>query len=385
MNNKLFRLPPLSEPVFLNADAPVISLIIRISEEVIHWSRKASTFFFFWLRNPVLCSAATVFTLSLQSRTADSGTSFLTTHDIDTRLNKDTNVILRLQPVEEWAKWSSSQDQFPLCLFLEIAIQQQDTVDYIQTVVLCVLVSCLDTITDGGKSDDITLSPQTIIKTVDRVLYLSVFSKNTAEFLIFLIFFFRSLSWRYYLKESRGSRRWLIFLEGQYLNSSLCVHFWNDVKVKDYICCVFLHGHSQEVGTASIRRTVTADMKPWEGWWAHPSGPKPKKVSIRNMAPPCPTVNVPEKWKRIRLIRGVIKTDTKCTATWRPPAQEQSCHPLSLGCNNCNPCCNDEEEEEDVPGSARMGNDMCRCVSAGTGILSPLPEENPHWWNANMV
>lgn len=27
---------------------------------------------------------------------------------------------------------------------------------------------------------------------------------------------------------------------------------------------------------------------------------------------------------------------------------------------------------------------FCR-VSAGTGILSSLPEENPHWWNANMV
>lgn len=25
------------------------------------------------------------------------------------------------------------------------------------------------------------------------------------------------------------------------------------------------------------------------------------------------------------------------------------------------------------------------CPSAGTGILSSQPEENPHWWNANMV
>uniref|UniRef100_A0A669EPQ1 Notum, palmitoleoyl-protein carboxylesterase a n=1 Tax=Oreochromis niloticus TaxID=8128 RepID=A0A669EPQ1_ORENI len=44
---------------------------------------------------------------------------------------------------------------------------------------------------------------------------------------------------------------------------------------------------------------------------------------------------------------------------------------LLLHCNNCNP--------------SRMANDTRRSVSAGTGILSPLPEENPHWWNANMV
>lgn len=29
--------------------------------------------------------------------------------------------------------------------------------------------------------------------------------------------------------------------------------------------------------------------------------------------------------------------------------------------------------------------DPCLCPSPGTGILSSQPEENPHWWNANMV
>lgn len=44
-----------------------------------------------------------------------------------------------------------------------------------------------------------------------------------------------------------------------------------------------------------------------------------------------------------------------------------------------------------MSGRGMMDNDTCSLValllfiSAGTGILSPLPEENPHWWNANMV
>lgn len=53
--------------------------------------------------------------------------------------------------------------------------------------------------------------------------------------------------------------------------------------------------------------------------------------------------------------------------------------PLLLWRNDCNPPGNDDEEGEDVC------DDMCCRVSAGTGILSSLPEENPHWWNANMV
>lgn len=49
----------------------------------------------------------------------------------------------------------------------------------------------------------------------------------------------------------------------------------------------------------------------------------------------------------------------QCGVTWRPLLQEQRRLPLSLQFNNCNPCGNDDEEEEDVSGSAGMPNDTC--------------------------
>lgn len=63
--------------------------------------------------------------------------------------------------------------------------------------------------------------------------------------------------------------------------------------------------------------------------------------------------------------------------TWRPLLRGRTRLPPLLWRNNCNPHGNDDEED--------VRDDMCCCVSAGTGILSSLPEENPHWWNANMV
>lgn len=87
---------------------------------------------------------------------------------------------------------------------------------------------------------------------------------------------------RYYLKESKGSRRWLIFLEGKCdafshqknFFTNRCVYMW----CWTCVTCVSV----QEAGTASTKRTVTADTRPWGGSWAHPNGHKPRQVRDAN-------------------------------------------------------------------------------------------------------
>lgn len=97
-------------------------------------------------------------------------------------------------------------------------------------------------------------------------------------------------SCRYYLKESRGSRRWLIFLEGQYYGLGFFFLWWlQTLCLENWLFFSFFF--QQVAGTASTRRTATVDTRPWGGWWARPSGPKQKQVSIISTRVALPVTN----------------------------------------------------------------------------------------------
>ena len=100
------------------------------------------------------------------------------------------------------------------------------------------------------------------------------------------------LSYRYYIKESKGSKRWLIFLEGELpVFGKLCVFWWswlndgNDFEcwwsfsddLYDYVIvcvCVF----EQVAGTVLIKRAATVDMRRWDASWAPQNGRTQRQV-----------------------------------------------------------------------------------------------------------
>ncbi|KAG9334563.1 hypothetical protein JZ751_007499, partial [Albula glossodonta] len=126
----------------------------------------------------------------------------------------------------------------------------------------------------------------------------------------------------YYMKESKGSKRWLIFLEGGWY----C--FDKDTCESRYDTMRRLMSSTKWPQT----KTASEGHKGWRCLWAGRTG-------------------------GVGLLTDTAKPNGKTSA---PRLKD----PAQAGLNF--------EEYTEV-------------LRQGTGILSAQPEENPHWWNANMV